>query len=582
MTFEDHLREVGDRGRYQVTVVLLTSFVMFSAGAHIMMTVFTMHLPDHRCTDPVDNDLPYNASNQWRELVLSNVSSLGPSAQKYGQTGSDDVTSVQYRVSSCHIEYKDFRNQNGIVKSVSLRDNMTGGDQWLSGDWTNDTNDSASAKCQSWVYDQSIFTSSIATQMNFVCERRLLASHALVMLMLGQMIGSALGGSAADIFGRKKVIMVSYLLEIVCGIFTALATNIFTLGAMYLLTGSALAASYCPAMTLVLEQVKPRCRHLVVILLSVAWTVGVLWVGFLAYLIRDWQHLQLALSVPELLFLVCVGFVPESPRWLADKGRFSEAEVILERIAKTNRKVLHGKIVLSPENGENPIQAQSMAVLFRCPPLLIRLLIVLFSWAACSLTYYGLSLGVGLLSGNIYLNYCLSAFTELAGYAFVTLALERAGRKKVYCVALLTGASACLLTVVPAVVGGAGAGWAVRVLALTGKFGVNLAFLTTWLHTPEMFPTLFRAGAVGACSSSARIGGVAASYLATLTVGGKVGSVLPQIIFGSVGFVAGLLALSLPETHRTQLPDSLEDAINMSKRKKESLPNGALQQPPLA
>ena len=61
-----------------------------------------------------------------------------------------------------------------------------------------------------------------------------------------------------------------------------------------------------------------------------------------------------------------------------------------------------------------------------------------------------------------------------------------------------------------------GSTYGVRALALTGKFGIASAFGTLWLYTPEMFPTSLRAGVTGASSCSARIGGVAASYLANL------------------------------------------------------------------
>ncbi len=35
---------------------------------------------------------------------------------------------------------------------------------------------------------------------------------------------------------------------------------------------------------------------------------------------------------------------------------------------------------------------------------------------------------------------------------------------------------------------------------------------------------------------------------------------LPQVVFGSLSLLAGLMALLLPETGRIQLPDTLEEA----------------------
>ena len=40
----------------------------------------------------------------------------------------------------------------------------------------------------------------------------------------------------------------------------------------------------------------------------------------------------------------------------------------------------------------------------------------------------------------------------------------------------------------------------------------------------------------------------------------KLGKALPLMIFGAVGILAGMLALTLPETVNTSLPESVEDA----------------------
>ncbi|GFS12318.1 solute carrier family 22 member 1 [Elysia marginata] len=525
-----------------------------------------------RCADPVWKNDTYSEVGVQREQLLplglsDGVSAISAEAEAEG----DDLTPTAYKLMRCNIEYAVLRNPNKPPRNASELDwdSLLGSVHRLPGDRFSDTNGSAKAKCYSWVYDQSVLTSTIATQMNFVCERKILSSHALMLLMLGQMFGSLLGGSAADFLGRKKLLMISLLVHVVCSILTTWVNSIFTVGLAYLVNGFAMASCYCSAVLLGIEQVGPMYRHMVVLCLAGTWSIGILWVGLLAYFLRDWSRLQLAASVPEVLFIFYMVLVSESPRWLTEKRRFSEAEKILERIARRNGKALTEQNVLGSDTNEKPTQNQSLLMFLQCPPLLLRLAVVLFNWFACSLTYYGLSLGVGNLSGDIHLNFCLSAFVELASYVTVVIILERVGRKTVYCSSILLGGAACLLTFVPVLIGGGWSNWAMRALAMTGKFGVNISFATAWIMTPEMFPTSLRAGATGACSSSARIGGVAASYLANLTVEGRVGHLLPQIIFGSLGLVAGLTALTLPETNQAKLPDSLEEAVQMKREKEE-------------
>ena len=48
-------------------------------------------------------------------------------------------------------------------------------------------------------------------------------------------------------------------------------------------------------------------------------------------------------------------------------------------------------------------------------------------------------------------------------------------------------------------------------------------------------------------------------------VGGDLGVAMPLVVFGLFAFVAGLLALSLPETKGHHLPESIKDSIKYTK-----------------
>jgi OCT family organic cation transporter-like MFS transporter 1 len=47
----------------------------------------------------------------------------------------------------------------------------------------------------------------------------------------------------------------------------------------------------------------------------------------------------MALSCPVFFFAIFYFFMPESPRWLLQKGRLDDAKQILEKILKFNGKV---------------------------------------------------------------------------------------------------------------------------------------------------------------------------------------------------------------------------------------------------
>ena len=60
------------------------------------------------------------------------------------------------------------------------------------------------------------------------------------------------------------------------------------------------------------------------------------------------------------------------------------------------------------------------------------------------------------------------------------------------------------------------AGWILRGLSITGRMFVATAMMSIYVMSPELFPTVLRSFGLGSCSMLARIGGLAAPYVADL------------------------------------------------------------------
>lgn len=73
-----------------------------------------------------------------------------------------------------------------------------------------------------------------------------------------------------------------------------------------------------------------------------------------------------------------------------------------------------------------------------------------------SMTYYGLSLNTGNLGGDFYVNFLISGVVEFPAYTLCLLLLDRWGRKKCHCSAMLLGGIACLCTIFTISFGGEG------------------------------------------------------------------------------------------------------------------------------
>jgi Na+/melibiose symporter-like transporter len=94
---------------------------------------------------------------------------------------------------------------------------------------------------------------------------------------------------------------------------------------------------------------------------------------------------------------------------------------------------------------------QTIKILFTTRKIVLQFLVTLLNWLTNSLVYYGISYNTSDLSGNPYLNFSLSAFVELLSVIMCQLTLERFGRKRPYCIAmLLSGLSLLCVMFIPA------------------------------------------------------------------------------------------------------------------------------------
>ena len=86
-----------------------------------------------------------------------------------------------------------------------------------------------------------------------------------------------------------------------------------------------------------------------------------------------------------------------------------------------------------------------------------------------------------------------------------------------------------------------------------------MAFNLVYLHCSEMYPTSIRGSMTGMCSTVGRVGGIYALSLDGLRTTWEP---LPFILIGAQAVVAGVLAISLPETVGCKLPETMQDAID--------------------
>ena len=169
--------------------------------------------------------------------------------------------------------------------------------------------------------------------------------------LLGCIIGVAGAGKLSDLYGRKKVMLLSACLFFLSALGCMLSADSSLLISFRLVGGLGIgvASMICP---LYIAEFSPsHFRGRMVALYQLAITIGIVTAYFTnAYLVKvsthdsfnGWLHYIITQDVwrsmigigmiPAFIFLICLFLVPESPRWLLLKGRENEAFRYLKKL----------------------------------------------------------------------------------------------------------------------------------------------------------------------------------------------------------------------------------------------------------
>ena len=168
-----------------------------------------------------------------------------------------------------------------------------------------------------------------------------LSSTWLGLLGAGSLIGlfgSLLVGRLADRYGRRKFFMADMLALTLLSVLQLFTTNLAALLVIRIALGMAIAVEYTVGTALLMEWVPAKSYFRYQTYLLAYWAIGY----FAAYLVgtfttgfgdRTWQVILASSAIVSTLAGLqrLVVRQPESPRWLASKGRIIEAINLVHR-----------------------------------------------------------------------------------------------------------------------------------------------------------------------------------------------------------------------------------------------------------
>ncbi|CAH1118752.1 unnamed protein product [Phaedon cochleariae] len=419
-------------------------------------------------------------------------------------------------------------------------------------------------------YNRTIFSSTIITEWDLVCGHERLVELSQMTLMFGVLIGNIFCGIMADKKGRKTVLLWCIISQSVLGTVDSLVPwySLFVL--LRFLLGIANGGTVVTSFVMCLEVVGGKWRTVVPILYQIPFGFGISIMAGLAYFMRDWRELHLAISMISSIYFLYGWYdyfsstrtikrcMPESPRWLLAVGRKDEAIRILREAAienKLNQQKFQEAVSGLPTITKTTKQKASFSALFSTRELRKRSFLLYINWTISGITFYAFSQYLGHVGSNVFLTVATSGLIAVPGALLCILLVGRAGRR-----ATLAGShlftACCFLAVIAVPKGQYSHDWPRVVLAGCGITGISISMPALYLWTGELYPTVLRNAGVGTSIMFSRIGSMLAPVVVALE---EFGPHVPLLILAVGACAEGLLVLPLPETKGLALPDTIED-----------------------
>uniref|UniRef100_A0A672G5K8 Solute carrier family 22 member 7-like n=1 Tax=Salarias fasciatus TaxID=181472 RepID=A0A672G5K8_SALFA len=530
MKFENVLADIDGCGRFQIMIIVLSFLGRFTLPCHFMLSNFVSAVPSHHCdTSSLDDGGMFMNLSQAERLIVS---------VPLEQDGTP---------SSCRMfpepQYHLLLNSSNVT-------------------------DVATVPCQNgWVYDNSTFKSTITSQWDLVCDRRSKNKATATIFFIGVMFGAMTFGSLSDRYGRRNLLLVSYVSAMLFAVASAFSTSYVMFTVLRFFTGFCITGIVIISTVLSVEWVDIEHRKLVGVIDSLSWTTGnILLTGF-AYLVNEWRLLMVCVTSPLIMAIITWRWVPESARWLIANGKLEQAQMYLKKCAKMNRRdqsihLLETEKLSTIVMTEKQDRAYSYLDLIRTPKMRKLALRTGILWFCIATTYYGISFNIAGFGLNLYLTQLVYALIELPAKISIYYFLDKFGRRSTETGALVFAGTCLGINIVLK-----GKSVARTVVAIIGKGFSAASFSTVVLYSSELYPTVVRQNGMGYNSFMARFGVAVAPLILLLD---DVWKELPQVVLCSSAVIGAIVARTLPETRDRSLPETIEDIEQSGKKEKKN------------
>ena len=192
-------------------------------------------------------------------------------------------------------------------------------------------------------YDTAVIAGAIGFLQSHFGLDPFMKGWAASSALLGCVVGVSFAGMFSDRMGRKKTLVLSAILFLVSAIGTALPNEFYLFVFFRMIGGIGVGVASMASPMYIAEITPGQIRGRMVSVNQFAIVTGMLVIYFVNYFIAlngdeawnvatGWRWMFASGTVPSALFLILLTLVPESPRWLVEKGKKERASQILTRV----------------------------------------------------------------------------------------------------------------------------------------------------------------------------------------------------------------------------------------------------------
>lgn len=374
----------------------------------------------------------------------------------------------------------------------------------------------------------------------------LIASSSLV----GMFVGATISGIIADYFGRKKVFQMTLLIFSISTLLCAISWNVTSIIIFRFLVGIGLGGELPVVSSLLSEFIPSKHRGRYVVLLESFWAYGWLIAAIIAFLVipnYGWRIAFIIGGLPALYIWVIRRKLPESPRWYASRGKYSQAEEVMKKLEVETERLTGQRLSPIEEKTDSLIKRDkkfTVSELFE-PKYIKQTITLWILWFCLVFGYYGIFIWLptllvkaGYSMVNSFFYIIIVTLAQIPGYFSAAYLVEKIGRKYIITIYLLLSAFTAFFF------GQSNTTFAIIFWASLMSFFNLGAWGAVYAYTPESYPTHARATGAGTAAAIGRIGGIIAPFVVgyLIPIIGRDG-VLPMIaaIFSISAIAVSLL-----------------------------------------